>query len=86
MRLVPGESLRAQSTEEGLVRLVRLKDNSAVGPYGNGYLQRRKAKHGYVYQVVDEQAEGSVLVAKSISTGAEITVMREHVEDLPVDE
>jgi hypothetical protein len=68
------------------VRLVRLKDNSAFGSTEHGYLQRRKAKHGYVYQVVDEQAEGSVLVAKSISTGAEITVMREHVEDLPVAE
>jgi hypothetical protein len=84
VRLVPGESLRTQPTEEGLVRLVRLLDGN-FGLTENGYLQRRKAKHGYVYQVVDEQAEGSVLVAKSISTGAEITVMREHVEDLPVD-
>jgi hypothetical protein len=70
------------------VRLVRLKDTTG-GPGGffeAKYLQRRMDKHGYIYQVVDEQAEGSVLVAKSISTGAEVTVMREHVEDLPVAE
>ena len=66
------------------MRLVRLLDRN-FGPTENGYLQRRKDNHGYIYQVVSEQASGDVLVAKSVSTGAEITVLNAHVEDLPVD-
>jgi hypothetical protein len=66
------------------VRLVRIKDSN-FGATENSYLQRRKDKHGYIYQVVDEQAHGAVLVAKSVATGAEITIISAHVEDLPVD-
>lgn len=67
------------------MRLVRIKD-SDFGVTENSYLQRRKEKHGYIYQVVCEQAGGDVLVARSIATGAEITVINAHVEDLPPDE
>lgn len=66
------------------MRLVRIKDSN-FGEGENRYLQRRKDNHGYIYQVVSEQASGDVLVAKSVSTGAEITVLNAHVEDLPVD-
>ncbi len=80
MRLVPGESLRAQSTEEGLVRLVRLTDGD------HRYLKHVKDRGGYIYQVVEEDWTHSVLTLRSLANGHESMVLVQHVEDLPVDE